>query len=353
MTDIEGEPVARRRWRRRRPSIRKRMIRLVVTVLVLAGGWTAVWFTTAYYAKQMATNGYRSPGLTVGCKDPEVVGYPISIELTCQKTDAQRALGQSLSFAGIRASTSLSDPGGLTAEIASPAVLNPAPGLSVRADWSKARATAKLTPENLKRLEVEIDDFILKPAAALAGLTDLSLKRGTIELRQHPDVPADAEAFVAIDGLSGIRPGVGDLDMRLALRLPDGAALFSRHARRFMLSRRGKETKLHIDRAYLSDTVVAVTAKGDLTVDSRGFLNGKVSVELVNPDKLQSRVPDLTEDQQKVLTALQGAITAFGRTGETEKGEPTKTITLTFDTGSVRAGLIPLGHIPSIYRARR
>lgn len=346
------EPTRKERRRRRRPSIRRRMFRLILTVFVLAGLWTAVWYTTAYYARSYMVEGYRSAGLSVACQDPEVTGYPISIELSCKETDAKRALGQSVSLGGIRAFTSLSDPGGLTAEIASPAVVSPAPGFKVEADWSKAKATAKLTTQILKMFEAEVADFVVKPAAAFAGISDVSLKHGRVQVRQNPDNPADAEAFVAIEGLTGIRPGLGTLDLALALRLPDGVGLLSRQARNYLASRLGKETKLHIDRAFLTDAVVAVTAKGDLVLDGEGRLNGEMTIAVVNPDEIAGRIPDLTEVQQKALTALQGAIKAFGKKGTDDKGTPTKTIKLIFTGGAVRAGLIPLGRIPPLFGRR-
>ena len=280
---------------------------------------------------------------------PQVAGFPFRIDLSCRQADALGGRGQSLSLGGIKAAAPVYPLGTLQAEVTAPAILKATTEHYLWANWTRAVANATVTVANLKRLDVVVDDLNLKPSARVAGVPDLRIKRGAVHVRQDPKNPENADAAVTISGLSGLMPELGTLDLGLVLHLPGAGPLLSAGMGDYLLDRFGADTKIRIDRIYLNDPVVAVSAAGELVIDGRGLINGQVELTVVNPDQLASRIAGIPERQKNMLTSLQGTINAFGRPGKTEDGRPTKAISLKLADGVVRSGFLRIARIPPIF----
>src|SRR6266702_4678373 len=116
---------------------------VVIVLLVL---WIGGWFAAVRVAEAALSRATSSPigGISFACPDRSLSGFPLRIDLRCQRaTASDAAAGLQASLGGFWASAPLYRPGFIEATLDGPLQLNaPARGVALTASWSAADATA-------------------------------------------------------------------------------------------------------------------------------------------------------------------------------------------------------------------
>jgi hypothetical protein len=191
--------------------VRPRAVRLAPAILLslvlLTGGWSLLWFFARYEA-QAAFGQWlaseRSFGRVWSCPNQGVGGYPLGIVLTCDQPTLKGEIGDGVfqgDIAGLRAEARLYFPTNVTVTFVSPLHATEVGGTRrIDASWSAATLSLRgLLPDNLDRGLLQVEDLQIDPA----GGTDEGARIGHVELAFKPvtraaDARADLETtFVA------------------------------------------------------------------------------------------------------------------------------------------------------------
>src|SRR5690606_1056365 len=100
------------------------LIGLVVLVALLWGGY---WFAAKYAADSTIARLNRGPvgGATVNCANPVTGGFPLVVDIRCDRVTASGANDTiTAAMGGVAATAPLYWPGDITAQLTAPLVIN-------------------------------------------------------------------------------------------------------------------------------------------------------------------------------------------------------------------------------------
>src|ERR1043166_976679 len=97
-----------------RPRRRWPVYLIIVLVVLIVVGWIGGWFAAARVADAAIARATSSPigGFSIGCSDRSLSGFPLRIDVRCQRTTvSDAAAGLQASLGGVWASAPLYRPG--------------------------------------------------------------------------------------------------------------------------------------------------------------------------------------------------------------------------------------------------
>jgi hypothetical protein len=145
--------------REKGPNYGRRILWLGVFVVLLFGGYCAVWFYFASLLKEetlAAIAGMNGGEVSAECADPAVRGFPFRFGLHCGRVrlaDASRGVG--VAAGGFRSAAQVYDLTRFVAELDGPARIDLPDGPQLTIDWQGLRASARLAEPLPERLSVE------------------------------------------------------------------------------------------------------------------------------------------------------------------------------------------------------
>lgn len=339
----------------RKPS-RRGYILLGLLVSVVIGGWTAYWAVARGAIVDVLSNSRRAASASGGeftCADQSVGGFPFRFELSCAPLKVRDASGARLNLAGLRAVVLAYNPRHLIFEADAP--LEASPGLAgggsavpaLSAGWETARASMRLQEDALGRADAVFE----APRVALAagGATPISIasQSGQIHIRRASDTASGVD--VALN-LTQIRAGaeIAPLDADLVVHLPYAAPLLAGRSTQPLATLLRAPDGIGITDLILKSGVTTLAGSGSFGLDGGGLLNGTLNLKVAGVDKLSEVLRPVFPAGSNIPQSLQGALQGFGAKSEID-GEEATEVTVTFDRGTARVGLIPLGKVPPAF----
>src|SRR5437867_2552944 len=180
--------IDRRRTRRLPPVILP-----LVLFLLLALGWTALWFHAASVAQAQIT-AWRAReeqlGRIYSCASQAIGGYPFRIEVHCADPGAQLRSADppfTVNAKDLLVVAQVYQPTLLIAEVAAPLTLRaPSEKLSLVAEWTLAQTSVRGLPPTPERVSVALDQFRLDRAEAGGPRTLMTAKHLELHARLKP-----------------------------------------------------------------------------------------------------------------------------------------------------------------------
>jgi hypothetical protein len=353
-------------------------------VVVLAAGWTGLWFYAASAAEK-ALAGWRAREASVGrvyaCGEQTIGGYPFRIEVRCADPSVEfrrEVPPLALKAADLLVVAQIYQPTLLIAEFKSPTTIGEAgkpPGYT--AEWTSGQASVRGTPFAPERVSVVFDGPALGRVGGAATAPLLKAKRIELHGRMAEGSAAGNPVIdVALRLAAATAPELHpltvaplDADIAATLRgLPDFAPKPWSQRLKELQARGGK---IEITQARVQQGEVIAVSAGTLALTERGGLDGQLQVTIVHLeqvlkaldvermvsegelgakiDSLDRIIPGLGRLARK--NAAPSIVAGLGALGQntTLEGKPAVTLPLRFADGQVLLGPIPIGRVPPLF----
>lgn len=341
-----GPAAPRRRW----------LIALPVLLLVLlAIGWTGVWFYASGRVGR-EVDAWVAAEATQGriwtCTNREFGGFPFRFELICD--------APTLAFAGADAGqwtataqrahavAQVWDPGHIIAEFQGPATLAEAStGREAVAEWSLLQLSGVGSGGRPERVSVLAKDYQL----STEGTTVLTAREAVLHVRHHPgEADSTLDIATAVKGAKGLfMPGADspevDGEMQATVTGMPPFRPMSPQERLALWQQAGGQVKL-LEARLAADGGV-VSASGTLGLDPQHRLDGTLDVAIAKAPALFGALSGAGM-MPEFMVNLAPAMMAMGAP-TTLDGTPASSFRFGFRRGQVMLGMIPLGKIGPVY----
>ncbi|MFB2550391.1 DUF2125 domain-containing protein [Ensifer soli] len=324
-----------------------RKFRILITAVFLTVVlYSAAWFAVAREAETRITEFLGAPGIdgvTGACANPAVRGYPFRFGLFCDTLalDDHRK-GVSVSLGALRSAAQVYDPGRIVAEIDGPGELRVSPGLSLFADWERARTSLRASLSGLDRLSAEVNGlngtlmpaFPDDPLGFTAPHGELHLRRNGADL----DLAASAEALALAIGEE--RRALPAITAAADLTFVDRAGLLSGGpvSAGALRGSRGEIRSLTLT----APGGLTASASGPFSIDADGRISGDLSLAVRNVEAWRDAITAALPEAGDVAGNIAGMLSALAN------GDGEARVTLTLRDGTAYLAFIPLGELPEI-----
>lgn len=329
---------------------------MLVLVLLIAAGWTGVWF----YASREANNRFdlfladeTARGREWTCHDRFGGGYPFRVEIGCTAiegtiTDPE---GRRYKIAAGRFEllAQAYELGRVIARLDGPFNLAAGDGdMLIRGDWRSLRASAHARPRRIDQIDV-VARGVTGDAPGLAGFPGQTNKFAADTLEMHARIrerhgeTGDIDLAASGEGIlfapEGNAPPPFSLEMNgLARNAPlrrtgDPLAFFA-----------GAGGALDIERLKLVQNGSMIYLRGSLRLDDQMRPEGDLRLAAGGGDL---RTPGAEGAFGGILPIVAMALRFAGQPTEID-GEPASAADLTIRGGEVRLGPITLGTVPAL-----
>ncbi len=358
---------------------------LLILVVLLAAGWSGLWYYAAGQAQQ-TIEGWRAReaagGRVYACASQTVGGYPFRIEVECERPSAQfRAIQPALELktAGVLVAAQIYQPNLLIAEFKGPlTVAEAGQPPSLIANWTLGRSSVRGTPISPERVSLEFDGAVLERVNS--SNRDVLLRAQHIELhgrlaegsvRDNPVI----EVALRVDAASApvIHPAAADaIDADVAARLR-GLHDFAPKpwAARFR-EIQAAGGRIDITQARVRQGDILAVGSGSLALNASGRLEGQLRVTVAGLDIFLEKIgaqrivqnspavdrlagaldrlsPGLGQAaRQQAGANLSAGINMLGEQ-TTLEGRRAITLPLRFTDGAAFLGPIPIGNTPALF----
>jgi hypothetical protein len=248
------------------PRSRRRFWILISLVVLVIGLWSAYWTVARGMAVDILRNTYEvaeTEGGALVCGDQRLGGYPFRFELECQPFEARDAQARAGALAGLRVIALAYNPRHVIVEADGPATLrfdNPHPFDRLSADWTSARASARLVEAGLRDADLFIEEPKISGISADAAVS-LAASRATVHARRSPSVPEDADFALRLAGLA-VPALEGTAEISADATLAGGAAVLA--GRGDWMALFGQDEAVRVSELRASASGVNLRATGTL-----------------------------------------------------------------------------------------
>lgn len=320
---------------------------IVGLVVVLGILWVGGWYAARYAAETALARYAAADGAGIDCTGPALGGFPLKIDVRCQRVTYGSGSGTiTAALGGVAASAPLYRPGTIESTIDAPLVVNaPELGVALTASWSLANASASAWLGGLTGFGAS---FVSLTAENNGSLPGLPLRSATAATAAGAIAPAGDGAYtIAADAtrLTLTRAdgrSLPDLDGEARVTLLDvGPTLGTDPAETILDWLRRGGASGRIERFRLAGLGAIVTADGTLGLSAGGRLNGSLLLRWNDIARLADLIEAIMPGtREKAEVPLQG-LNAVSVAAETEDG-PMRQTTLTFTEGVIWLGIFPL-----------
>jgi hypothetical protein len=353
-----------------------------VLLVVLAVGWTGLWFYAAGRAEN-AIAGWRAreakSGRTYECASESIGGYPFRIEVRCTKPRAElRGQGAQLVLTGadVVVLAQIYQPTLLIAEFKGPmTIAEPGQPPAYMANWSLGQASVRGTPRAPQRGSLVFDNLKVQRTGSDATVLDAKrlelhgrLAGGSIndnpiielglrttaatapEVHPMAATPLDAEVSATVRGLADFAPKPWPVRFR-------------------ELQARGG--RIDVTNARVQQGEVIAVSAGSLGLTASGNLDGQLQMTAVGLEHVlkqldleaivsQGRVGSAIDKLDRLLPGLgniarknagPGILAGLDAIGKrtTLDGKPAVSVPLRFADGRVFLGPLAVGRTPPLF----
>jgi hypothetical protein len=361
-------------------------------VVVLAAGWSVVWFYAAARAEpELAAwrEAERRAGRTQDCASQSIGGYPFRIEVRCGGAGLELkgtpTLQLKLPFAAV--AVQVYDPKLLIAEFTGPLeVSEPERARVALVDWNLGQASVRGLPSGMERASL----VLVGPSIRVPSLTGndavFSARRLELHGRQAPGSPADnptVEAALRLDAAVAdklenlfdaatadkvrvLAANPTDADVAAILRGVDDIRPKPWPA--WFKEWQARGGQLEIDKARLAQQDVIAAGSGVLQLTPRGDLEGNLQVTVVGIEKIlkmfdidrimsEGQIGATFNALDRLVPGLGGIarqsaapslIAALGQR-TTLEGKPAVAFPIRFVDGTVFLGPFQVGAVPPLF----
>lgn len=309
---------------------------LLAVFLFTVVAWSVLWFVAAAFVDRQLDRAIHIAGQTgtvAGCVNRSVTGFPFRIELRCDAGSHVLHGDSHGEVGGLTVAAQVYDPNSIIAELKGPAVFAAAGVTPMRADWDLAHASARLNlgKQTVERLDAELVDVDLTIGDAL-----VTIKEVDVNVRRDPDVAEDVNfALKMADAVSPGTNGVTTITLRGTLS--GGAPLLAGAPDQMVAALLTGDAPVRIEAATLVNGELEAGAKGNLSIDANGQLDGTLDVVVTGYEHSLKRFAKLAPLPAPLAAAMLKEI--FATAPDATLGErPAKRLSFHFADGAVRLG---------------
>ena len=334
-----------------RNLIRRRIVYIGLTALVLLGGGTLAWYYLANQISKWADDQIAvlaGQGKIVECANQTVRGYPFRAGLFCDRISYSDETARVLFKSGaLRTAAQFYQPGLAVSEMDGPAQLKLPGEELLNINWKLVRSSTRISLGGLKRISLNFDDV----KVSQENVGDLvELKQMQLHLRPGESDTSSPDIDAALD-LKGLRFGKILLDNRPALNVYfDGklgalnTILKTGHDLRNWVQKNGLDVQIR-KFELASDSGGSFAVSGPLHIGKNGLISGKFKFEVQDLKKLvaefNAQNPQLGESAKTIQT-VSAIISQGSKDGKLR-------LTIQVKNGVAAMGFIPLGNIPPVF----
>ena len=366
----------------------RRWIMLALAVVILAGGWTAVWFYAADRANQALAGWLEREarlGRVYGCGSQSLGGFPFRIEVRCREAVAELRTTQpamSVRMADILIAAQIYQPTLLIGEWTGPVVFAESGQTpKAAADWTLAQTSVRGNPRSPERISIVfenpvVDRFVSGTPERIASgrRAEIHARMASGNARERPVVDLALRLMaMAAPGLHPLAAGATDADIDATLQGLKDLSPKPWNVRFREIQQSGGRIEIRSSRVAQGEWL-AVGA-GSLGISANGRLDGQLrvtvaglekllqqlGVEYLNrpgggSDKLNSAIgaldrlmPGLGQvARESAAPALAAGAALLGEPAELE-GKRAVTLPLRFEDGRIYLGRIAVGQTPALF----
>jgi hypothetical protein len=267
-------------------------------VVVLAAGWTGVWFYAAARAEAEVAawrERERQAGREQQCASQSIGGYPFRIEVRCGGAAFQLKGSPTLQLQlpSVLAAVQVYDPSLLISEFAGPLdISEPGRGPIAVATWSLGQASVRGLPKAFERGSLVLDAPIARDPG-LAGDNTL-FKAQRLELHGRQAEGSTARDPI-IETVLRLNSAVADklhplaakpIDAEIATVLRGVNDISPKPWPQRFKEWQARDGQLEIVKAHIQQEDVIVVGAGTLKLTPRGGLDGNIQLTVVGIEKL-------------------------------------------------------------------
>jgi len=324
-------------------SMKKRIIILLCVVIAVVVLWSAAWLVLAGLVKQNVETLALADGVStpsVACETLQVGGYPFRFDVDCTK--ARIVSGDVVvDVRGIRASIRVYAPTHLRLSALGPLQLTDNfTGTRNSVAWSGLEATVRLDNWRIARTSISGTDLVWSDTlfgdAVIAKSPLVEVHMFDIAEQHDPERHLAALALYApIKNLSWPGLTLTDTNAEIQLELsglPDDVRNWGDPSLLAGMQRVGG--KLSIVSVHATDGASTLDATGGLGLDAQAMLDGQISITSTG---VADRIGPMIEEPWRTLV--------LGTPG----ADGVHSNQLTFKSGAVFSGLVPIASIGPLY----
>lgn len=332
--------------RRRRRSGALGWILGLVVFLGLA--WIGYWYAAHFLAGRALSRIAAAPvaGARIGCTGATLGGFPLRIDLRCDRgTYAETNERITAALGGLAATAPLYRPGYVAARIDAPLVVNaPTLGIALTTSWTSGTATARAGLGGLKAVGAS---FVKLAAENGDDSPRLPFRTVTADTASGAIAPAGGGAYTVNASAAALRLTEADgdslppIDGNARVTLLDvGGTLGSDPAETLLAWLRAGGTA-NIERLRVAIGGAILGANGTLSLSKEGRLNGSILLRFNSVEALAGLIETLRPGTRKKYDLALAGLNAMSAPVETADG-PARQTTLRLTDGLIWLGVIPL-----------
>jgi hypothetical protein len=379
--------------RRRRPRRLWPVMALPAIIILLAAGWTGLWYYAANVADRTLSGWVEretAAGRTYSCASQEVTGFPFRIEAHCVAASADINSSHppfAVSAQNVTFAAQVFRPTLLVGQVTGPLKLAESDQPpSYIANWSRAQITVHGLPPEPDRVSVALHRPHVDHVGATQSAMLFQADSANLDSRiiggtpsNNPVIDADLRFTAAVAPSVHplfAAPLTGEIDVVLRGFKDLTPKRWSERFREMQAAGGSIEIRaLRIDRADAT-----IVANGTLTMNEDGKLDGQLQVAIAGIERIVpllgvdkaignglDRLAGLSGQSPQGLGALDRLMPGLGDMvrdtanssliGNIEKmGQPTEidkkpaiVLPLRFSNGSIYLGMLPLGDVPALF----
>lgn len=321
------------------PSRPARRIRqLAIFIAIAIGFYTAGWY---YFANTLteqtseAITRINASGARANCENLEARGYPFRMGLYCDSVVYENTgEGVFITAGAVRSAAQIYRPAHVRSEMDAPAHIEVPGFVPLELDWEWLGSSTRLAQPLPERVSLATRKFSVAVADGYSFETGALFKAGEAEAHMRPNGPDIELAASALEATIP-RSGADQMfDVHADIMIEDGIARIANisdlrglagEIRRIVLQAKGGGS---------------IAISGPLFVDQEGLVNGELTIEITDGEKLGEAIAAIVPQAADRIKATLGA----GQPDENGKSQ----IPIRINKGKVFAGFFPIAEIPAL-----
>ncbi len=353
MTASEVSPSRRRNWL---------VLSLIALVVLVAVGWAGAWIYAANRVEKELDAWIAreaKEGRAWACANRSLGGFPFRLELNCATPTLDTTTGDKLHIttSSARATAQIWSPNTINAEFASPArIENKETGETFEANWDVLRMSGVgntsgqpqrlgLHATDLRVNQIE-DDTDASPLAALAQL-DFESHLVAAKNTGPEDVAYSATLKGGSSPILALFGEKGPVDFSFTGVVTSAADLKPMPLEQRLRAWAAAQGEARLTQFTLSSPSVAVTARGTLSLDPQGQVNGNLNLGFAGVQQLASQLA-AAGILPEGLAPMVGALALVGQPTDVD-GRRGVSFPLNFKNGRLNLSGLPVGRVPSAF----
>jgi hypothetical protein len=338
---------------------------LLIVILALIAGWTALWFFAASKVEDKV-NAYMDKsadrGVEIICDNKAVKGYPFRIGLFCDDVAVIRPDKEFLfSAGGLRTAAQIYKPNHMIVELDAPARIKRQGLAELEINWSLLHASLQYGLTGLYELAAEFNDMQSQLIFSETDKKpDAAIEQGQIFMRsQQNDKKDNLETAInlkKVKFLDAVLTNLPLLNIFGQGTYHDLGKLFEKgQLQHFDIKQSGLTGNMQYLRFEIADATAGSEGNngqfqiaGPWEVTKNGKLTADITLTVSNINVLLATVQKSAPDLLPIATGLAQGLATFGKSVNLN-GKDAKQLSLSIKRNEVRIGFFKIGKIPRLF----